>query len=247
MLKRKTVGDLTVRAVHPKTKCALIYSLADLPGIVTGQEVMIQPVMVDPGPLIIVSYKQGNEDFRFEVKPIEYDAAGFDQNAAVIGREYKAQRDTRRERNIKTLAKITGEGEKGAPFAPATNGEGFKTHSLIQPESNPFVRQRTGKHITVTKPESLLPETDGSETAETVHTHEILISAVEAAKRVKAQCGETPDGFINALREQYPEGVPTRAVDDFIKAHKPTTPAPVNARDVVVHGGVPASPKSKIA
>ena len=225
MLARKVAGDLTVRAIHPKTKCALVYSLADLPGIVAGQEVMIQPVLVDLEPLVIVSYKQGNEDFSFEVKPIEYDAAGFDQSAAVIGKEYKAQRDTRRERNIKTLTRISGEGGKDIPFASVTSGEGFKTHSLIQPESNPFVRQRTGKHITVDRPKSLLPEPDGSEIAETVHTHEIIISAVEAAKRVKSECGELPDGFINTLREQYPEGVPARAVDDWIKAHKTKTDA----------------------
>jgi hypothetical protein len=94
-------------------------------------------------------------------------------------------------------------------------------HSFINPD-NPFMRQSEGTPI---------------ELAETVHTHEIIISAVEAAKRVKAECGETPEGFINALREQHPEGVPVRVVDDYIKARKPKIEPAVTTGGLVITGG----------
>jgi hypothetical protein len=91
--------------------------------------------------------------------------------------------------------------------------------------------------------------TEGSpvEIAETVHTHEIIISAVEAAKRVRAERGEVPEGFINALREQYPEGIPARIVDDFIKARKPVTEPAGNTKGLVIEGGAAAEKKSKTA
>jgi hypothetical protein len=112
-------------------------------------------------------------------------------------------------------------------------------HSFIRPE-NPFMRQVAGTPV---------------EVAETVHTHEIIISAVEAAKRYKAECGGVPEGFINSLREQYPEGVPAGIVDDLIKAGKPKADSPISTGGWVIKGGDAApsgeSPaaenKSKIA
>jgi hypothetical protein len=221
MLIRKVAGDLTVRVVHPKIKHALIYSLADLPGIVTGQEVAIQPVLVDAEPIVIVRYKFNNEELSFEVEPIELDAAGFDINAAVIGEEYKAQKDTRRERNVKTLANISGEGKKGAmPFAAVTGGQGFKAHSLIHPPSSPFVKQRTGEAVEVAQAESPLSDNGVPQTAGTVRTHEILISATEAAKRVKPKLGYVPEGFIEWLKTIYPEGVPSNLLDDLASEYE---------------------------
>jgi hypothetical protein len=84
------------------------------------------------------------------------------------------------------------------------------------------------------------------EVAETVHTHEIIISAVEAAKRVKAECGQLPDGFIDSLRRQYPEGVPARAVNDLIKERRPKNDNAINkygnlvSAGWVTEGGAPA-------
>jgi hypothetical protein len=221
MQTRKVAGDLTIRVVHPKTKCALVYSLADLPGIVSGMEVAVQPVLVDTEPLIIVRYKSGNEELNFEAKPVELDAAGFDVNAAVIGEEYKAQKDTRREKNVKTLAAISGEGEKGVvPFAAVTGGQGFKTHSLIHPAASPFVRQRTGERTEVLQPENPLSDTGGLQIAGTIRTHEILISATETAKRIRPELGYVPEGFIERLQSEYPEGVPSKLLNDFINEYK---------------------------
>jgi len=229
MVERKVAGDLTIRVVHPKAKRSLVYSVADLPDILAGQDVLVQPILVDPQPLIAVMLKNGKEFTGYEVEPIEVDAAGFDVQAAVLGEEYKAQKDTRRERNAKELAALSGEGTKAVPFAAVTGGEGFKTHSLILPEGSPFVRQTTGIQI---------------EVAETVHTHEIVISIVELAKRCRAEGIALEEGFIDTMREQYPEGVSTKFAGDFIKQRKPKTEAPINTKGWLIEGG--ASPDREI-
>jgi hypothetical protein len=221
MQTRKIAGDLTIRIVHPKIKRALVYSLADLPGIVSGMDVAVQPVLVDAELVVIVRYRFNNEDVSFEAKPIELDTAGFDIKAAVIGEEYKAQKNTPREKNIKTLVRISGEGEKGVtPFAAVTNGQGFKTHSLIHPAISPFVMQRTGECVEVAEPENPLHDDGVSQTAEIVHTHEILISATEMAKRIKTKLGYVPEGFIEWLKKVYPEGTPSSLLDDLANKYK---------------------------
>ena len=58
------------------------------------------------------------------------------------------------------------------------------------------------------------------EAAETIRTHEILISATEAAKRVKPILGYAPEGFIEWLKTVYPEGVPANLRDDLANEYK---------------------------
>jgi hypothetical protein len=220
---RKVAGDLTVSIVHPRAGRSLRYSVRDLPGILVGMELTLQPMLVTtepgkPGFLCIVSYENGGEELSFEIEPIVYDSAGFNVDSPVYGQEYKRPRDTARETAEKTLQT---EGLK-TPGLAAVMGP---AHSFIRPE-NPFMRQSEGTPV---------------EVAETVHTHELIISAVEAAKRVKAECGEVPDGFISSLREQYPEGVPVRAVDDLIKARAPKRePAGTTGGLVIQDGAAPA-------
>jgi hypothetical protein len=182
------------------------YSLADLPGILVGQQVNIQPILVDPKPLVTVSYQLNREVVSYEVEPIAYGDFGFDMDGAVIGEEYKKQKETLREQKAKKLAAIAGEDPKAVPFASITNGEGLKTHSLIRPES-PFLRQRTGEQITVSTPAA-------------VEIHDILISHFEALRRVSARIGYAPDGFIDRMRTAYPEGVPSSLIDDFAKEYE---------------------------
>jgi hypothetical protein len=210
---RKVAGDLTVSIVHPKAGRSLRYSVRDLPEILVGMELKLQPLLISAEPLCITSYEAKGKEMSFELEPVVFDDAGFDINSPVFGQEYKRPKDTERE----TAGKILEKPGLAAVMGPA--------HSFIKPE-NPFMRNSAGMPIDV---------------AETVHTHEIIISAVEAAKRVKAQCGEVPEGFINTLREQYPEGVPTRVVDDFIKARKPRTETPINTKNWVIHGSAAAA------
>jgi len=203
-LVRKVAGDLTVSIVHPKTKQAMRYSVGHLPGILVGQEVNVQPILVDAEPRVTVSYKSGKEVASYELEPIVFGEYGFDESAAVIGEEYKRQKETAREKVSKGLDAIAGGEAKAVPFASVTNGEGFKTHSLIQPES-PFLRQRTGEQITVSTPDH-------------VEVHDILISHFEFVRRVSARLGYTPDGLYDRMKKEYPDGVPSSQAD--ITAHE---------------------------
>jgi len=206
--KRKVAGDLTVSIVHPRAGRSLRYSVRDLPGILVGMELTLQPLLVTAEPLCIASYANGREELSFEIEPIVYDSAGFDVNSPVYGQEYKRPKDTARD----TAEKILEAPGLAAVIGPA--------HSFINPE-NPFARQSEGTPVTV---------------AETVHTHEIIISAVEAAKRIKAECGSVPEGFISELKQQYPQGVSTRIVDDLIKARKPKTETPIDSKKWIIEG-----------
>jgi hypothetical protein len=188
---RKVAGDLTVSLLHPKTRRVETYSLAGRPGIVIGQTVNVQPVLIDPEPLVIVSYEEKKgQVVSAEVGPIEYDRAGFNADAPAFGENYKRPPDTQIETNGKELARINEE-LKGT----------LKAHSFINPV-NPFARPRTGEQITVAQPDH-------------VEIHDILISHFEAAKQVKARNGWLSESFIGRMKAEYPEGVPSSLIDDI--------------------------------
>ena len=50
---------------------------------------------------------------------------------------------------------------------------------------------------------------------EAVQVHDILISGVEAAKRIKARLGYVPDGFIARIKADYNNAVPSNLIDDL--------------------------------
>ncbi|MDR0387261.1 MAG: transposase [Treponema sp.] len=220
---RKVAGDLTVGIVHPRAGRSLRYSVRDLPGIMVGMEISLQPLLVTTEFLCIASYENVGKgglksEMSFELAPVVFDEAGFDVTAPVFGKEYKRPKDTAREK----AGKVLDDPGLAAVMGPA--------HSFIDP-ANPFMRQSEGSPV---------------EVAETIHTHEIIISAVEAAKRYKAALGEAPEGFIDTMREQYPEGVPARIVDDLIKKQKPKAETPLNAGAWVIQGGAQANPAGEI-
>jgi hypothetical protein len=157
--------------------------------------------------LVQVSYQYQQEPVNYEVAPIEYAGSGFDIAGAVIGEEYKKQKETDRERNNKRLAAIAGEDAKAAPFAAITGGEGLKTHSLIQPEASPFIRQRTGEQVSVIQ-------------SDTVAIHDLLISHFEFVRRVAARVGYPPDGLMDRMKREYPEGAPSSLVPVVAKEYE---------------------------
>jgi hypothetical protein len=190
---RKVAGDLTVSIVHPKVGHSAKYSLRNLDGIMVGMTVEVQPLLATAAPLCIVSYESGGIERGYEVEPVVFDDAGFDVNAPVFGVNYKRPKDTEREKRLKELVPPA---LAGTVMGPA--------HSFIKADA-PFLRPQSGEAI---------------EVAETVHTHEILISATEMAKRIMPVLGYVPDGFINNLKSEYPEGVPARLLDDLAKEER---------------------------
>jgi hypothetical protein len=183
---RKVAGDLSISMVHPNKKRSLRYSLSECIGILVGQEVNVQPVLIDPEPLVIVSYKHQGEVVSREVAPIAYDENGFDIDAPVYGKNYKREPDTQREKRVKELNALDSSG-------PAW--------SFINAAS-PFIRPRAGEQITVAQPDR-------------IEIHDILISHFEAAKQVKARNGWLSDSFISRMKAAYPEGVPSSCIDDI--------------------------------
>lgn len=208
---RTVGGDLAISFVHPKNKAATRYSLSALPDIMVGMTVNVQPILVSEEALVLVSYQdRTGEIVSFEVKPIEYDRVGFDIAAPVFGQEYKSQPDTLIEKNTKALAEIAASDDKtDVPFAKVTDGQGFKTHSLIHTQADPFFKTQTGKQVEVA--------------AGTVEVHDILITPVEMAKRFKARAGFIPDGFIASLKKEFPDGVPSQLVDDLVTEYTADT------------------------
>lgn len=208
---RTVGGDLAISFVHPKNKAATRYSLSALPDIMVGMTVNVQPILVSEEALVLVSYQdRSGEIVSFEVKPIEYDRVGFDIAAPVFGQEYKSQPDTLIEKNTKALAEIAASDDKTeVPFAKVTDGQGFKTHSLIHTQADPFFKTQTGKQVEVA--------------AGTVEVHDILITPVEMAKRFKARAGFIPDGFIASLKKEFPDGVPSQLVDDLVTEYTADT------------------------
>jgi hypothetical protein len=206
---RKVAGDLSVSIVHPKAGHSLRYSVRDLQGILVGMEVQLQPVLVSEDPLVIVSYQHEGKELSFEIAPIQYDEAGFDVSAPVFGESYKRPKDTEREKQAKVLDN---------PGIASVMGA---AHSFINPQT-PFMKQSVGEKIDI---------------AQTVHTHEIIISAVEAAKRYKAATGNLPEGFIDNMRAEYPEGVPSRVVDELIIEARGAKETKSDYSQFVTHGG----------
>jgi hypothetical protein len=187
---RKVAGDLSVSLTHPGVKRVMRYSLAHLPGVMVGLEVNVQPVLVDPEPLVKVAYLNGREAASYEVEPIAYDETGLDLDAPVFGKEYQREPDTIREKNARNLAEAAA-GDKGA----------LEAHSFIRAES-PFITPRAGEQIAIARPDQ-------------VTVHEIFISHFEALRRVSARVGYAPDGFIERMKREYPEGVPLSRIDDI--------------------------------
>jgi hypothetical protein len=195
---RKVGGDLAISIVHPKVKRSLRYSVARFSDILVGQEINVQPVLVDPRALVAISYKLEGKPVSYEVEPIEYNEAGFDVDAPVFGKEYKRPPDTLREKNAKELEKLAA---GAVPFAGITGGEGLKAHSYINAAS-PFIKPRAGEQIAIAQPDH-------------VEIHDIRISHFEAAKQVKARNGWLSESFISRMKAAYPEGVPSSLVDDI--------------------------------
>jgi hypothetical protein len=200
---RKVLGDLSISIFHPKEKRSLRYSLGGFPGIMIGEYVNVQPILVDSEPLVKVSYKYKGEIISQEVAPIAFNEAGFDVDAPVFGKEYKRLPDTLREKNLKELAEQT---DGPIPFASITNGGGLKAHSYIN-ASSPFIKQRTGEQITVSQPDR-------------VAIHEILVSHFEFVRRVSARLGYTPDGLYDRIKKEYPNGAPESLVETTAKEYE---------------------------
>lgn len=193
ILKRKVKSDLTISLYHAKAKRTLYYSLINL-NVEKGDEVNAQALLFGDSYKAIVWFERKDEygtkeEFSYEVEPMQVDEAGFDINAAVIGKEYKQTKLTDNEKDIKEIEDISERLKEQTTL---------KSHSLIQPD-NRFIYQKEGKKI------------------ELEEKREILLSYVEALQKVKIALGYVPDDLANQLKRDYTDGVPYKYVDEIIK------------------------------
>lgn len=200
-IQAKTVkGDLTVSVYHPLAKESLRYAVDVIPGVCVGSAVNVQPILVSEEALVLVLFEHEGQMLRMEAEPIAFDDAGFIADGAVIGQEYKRKPETVLEAKNSRLEALA-QGVDGVAFAEVSDGKGLKAHSLIQP-STPFIQQTTGVQITVA--------------AHTVMPEEMVLTAVEATKRIKARLGYLPDGLMENIKAEYKNAVPLSAIDDLV-------------------------------
>lgn len=215
---RKVGGDLGVGYSHPLVKRSLRYSLRDCPGLIVGQEVNVQPVLVGNGCDILVSYRLNEEMVSYEIEPIEVDEAGFDLSAPIFGKEFKSLPDTKVEKNVADLVALAAEGAEtinaegevskaAVPFSWANDGKGLAAHSFIKPHADIVPARKVGEQVSIGMPD-------------VVAAHDILISAIESAKRIKARLGYVPEGFVETMRKEYPDGVPASRIDDIAREYE---------------------------
>ena len=154
-------------------------------------------MLVSATPTVRVSFQYNGELVAYEVEPIAYDENGFDITAPIPGVNYKAAGFTDREKTSKELTALA-KGSKERPFMEVTGGKGLTAHSHIDAQSL-FIRSQTGTQITV----------------DSVQMHDILISGAEAAKRIKARLGYVPDGFLERMKAEYENNVPSQVIDEL--------------------------------
>lgn len=193
---RKVGGDLRISYIHPRLKEPRPYVVGGLPGIRPGILVEVQPILMDAGGVIRVSYTWQGEEFSEEILPVELDEAGFPLEAPVWGENFKTNKETYVEKAGKLLDEKIGDGRR--PFEWWNNGEGLKTVSTIRKEeTNIIPAARTGERV---KP----PEAP-----------EVILSTVEAAKELKNRLEHWENRYFEILRVNFPKGVPDSALDSL--------------------------------
>jgi len=217
---RTVDGRLMVSYSHPKAGRSRLYPLSHLPGLSVGMEVEVQPLLYGDAPTLLVRYKISRHDWNAaEVLPMETDEAGFDVAAATLGISYKRPKETEEERNVKELAKRAyGEAEPGKnfrPFAAENDGDGLAAHSFIgsdRPDILPA--RRVGRMVEVTMADVILP-------------YEVRKSPAEACIAVKARLGWLPAGFMDRIKEEYPEGMLPEEIEEKVTALKQLSAAKI--------------------
>ncbi|MBQ4851031.1 DDE-type integrase/transposase/recombinase, partial [Pseudoalteromonas sp. MMG012] len=104
---RKVKGDLTVTYRHPVTKSQLVYDVSELEHILNGMTIEVSPVIVGESPDLMVGIKTPLNDVVYhQVKPLEFDVAGFRIDAPVIGERYASQADNATQNAVKAADRL---------------------------------------------------------------------------------------------------------------------------------------------
>ncbi|WMO14349.1 hypothetical protein [Pseudoalteromonas piscicida] len=136
---RKVKGDLTVTYRHPVTHSQLVYDVSELEHILNGMTVEVSPVIVGESPDLMVGVKTPLGDVVYhQVKPLEFDVAGFRIDAPVIGERYANHAENATQLAIKAADRLAypnmsdEEIEKAKKAKAAPFGGKLVTHSHLK-------------------------------------------------------------------------------------------------------------------
>lgn len=202
-----TVKPTLMLNYTPKGFTAQRYSLRHIDGIVIGEkiEVCVNPYEA-PAVDITVTGRDGTRN-TYTLKPIDYDDAGFNAQAPVIGQEYKALADTATDKAIKAMDKAaysadTLEAVEQAKKRKQRAYTDIDAMADVQATSVPTYFPKRGTAIQLDRQRELAP-----------------LSPVQAAMQIRpllAAAGiHWTAEHLAALREAYGESVPAEAVQEF--------------------------------
>lgn len=199
-IERKVSAELTISFKHPATKQREHYDVAHVPGIFISQMVKVSPLVYGDAEVLVTVADYKGDEVTHILKPISGDRmAGFRDDAAVWGEEFKSQPDTAIEKAGKAAdrAAFPGldlEGIEKAKDKNATPFGGLDAHSHLQHVSAAAFMDRPGEALHV-------PNRMQVEVKPLTHT--------QAAIRLRGIFGRPPTPAENTqLREWYPDGVP---------------------------------------
>lgn len=186
------------------------FDVADIPDIGVGQELLVvrNPWRDEDGAQIVLRDENGREVF-YPVEKVVKDVNGFNETGAMIGKEFKAIKQTTGEKNSQTLEQI------------ATG-----TSSVGESESARKAKQRVMAHVNPHadveqfKSAEYMPKrgTDLDFDAPQVVTK--ALTHVDAAVLLRQRMGNLWQGakHFKYLQDEYAEGVPSEALDTVEEA-----------------------------
>jgi transposase InsO family protein len=189
------------------------YDLRWVTGLVPKMkvQVVVNPYRA-PAVDVILEDKESGEDVIWTVEPMKKDAAGFWENAPVIGQEHKAQPETVADRHIKAIAEAAGPDPKHIQAPAGVN-------VMADVREAPQYMPRRGRDLTLDAGRREIQP----------------LPLVEAAMRLKAMVGEAWDGeSYSWLQQRYPDGVPEDEIDGI--AARITGPQKINRPLRLVEG-----------
>ena len=184
-----------------------LFDVSTVPDIGVGQELMlVRNAYRDADTAQVVLRDENGREVFHVVHCLEYDANNFDANGAVIGGNYKAKATTTGEKNRQTLEQLaTGtnsvEEAKAARKAKKPVFAGLNIHADIEQF----------------KPTAYIPKRGTELDAQAPVVIEKPLTHVETAKLLSERMGNVWKGaeHFNWIKEHYPEGVPSSALNDI--------------------------------
>lgn len=200
--------------VRVDTRCCGVqeYDLRELGyhGLTCGDRVKVRLSPFRAPAVVIIKELPDGEELRYEVAPVQKDAAGFDLTAPVLGEEFRALPKTAAERNLDEIRmRATGadnvrDAEK---IIAAKNRPLFPDIDIMADVAEaPAYLRREGRPAAVEAP-----------TAEPAP-----LNRAQAAARLAQMCGEAwaadPAGCNALIRERFPQSVPETALPELAEA-----------------------------